>query len=75
MEHIFSRTGRLPVFAGGNGDVDIEMLESAKFKLFINHDDDEREYAYENGAEKILTLAKEKNYSIVSMKNDWKEIF
>ena len=75
VEHIFSRTGRLPVFAGGNGDVDIEMLESAKFKLFINHDDDEREYAYENGAEKILTLAKEKNYSIVSMKNDWKEIF
>ena len=27
-EHIFARTGRLPVFAGGNADVDIEMLES-----------------------------------------------
>jgi phosphoserine phosphatase len=75
VEHIFARTGRLPVFAGGNGDVDIEMLESAKFKLFVNHDDDKREYAYENGAEKILAIAKEKNYTIVSMKNDWKEIF
>ncbi|AKB68877.1 HAD family hydrolase [Methanosarcina mazei] len=75
VEHIFARTGRLPVFAVGNGDVDIEMLESAKFRLFINHDDDKREYAYENGAEKILAIAKEKNFTIVSMKNDWKEIF
>ena len=30
-EHIFAQTGRLPVFAGGNADVDIEMLESARF--------------------------------------------
>ena len=75
VEHIFARTGRLPVFAGGNGDVDIEMLESARFRLLIHHDDDEREYAYENGAEKILAIAKEKNYTIASMKNDWKQIF
>ena len=32
-EHIFARTGRLPLFACGNGDVDIEMLETAKFAL------------------------------------------
>jgi phosphoglycolate phosphatase-like HAD superfamily hydrolase len=75
VEHIFAQTGRLPVFAGGNSDVDIEMLESAKFRLFIHHDDDEREYAYENGAEKLFAIAKEKKYTIVSMKNDWNEIF
>jgi phosphoserine phosphatase len=75
VEHIFSRTGRLPVFAVGNGNVDIEMLESAKFRLFINHDDEEREYAYVDGAERILNIAEEKNYTIVSMKTDWKEIF
>lgn len=75
VEHIFARTGRLPVFAGGNSDLDIEMLESAKYRLLINHDDNEREYDYENGAENILKIAKEKNYTIVSMKNDWKEIF
>jgi len=75
VEHIFAQTGRLPVFAGGNSDGDIEMLESAKFRLLIRHDDGEREYAYENGAEKLFTIAKEKNYTIVSMKNDWKEIF
>ena len=75
VEHIFAQTGRLPVFAVGNGDVDLEMLESAKFRLFIHHDDGEREYAYENGAEKLCTIAKEKKYTIVSMKNDWNEIF
>lgn len=75
VEHIFAQIGRLPVFAGGNGDGDIEMLESAKFRLFIRHDDGEREYAYDNGTGKIFAIAKEKNYTIVSMKNDWKEIF
>ncbi len=75
VEHIYARTGRLPVFAVGNGDVDIEMLESAKFRLFIKHDDEEREYAYQDGAEKISKIASEKQYTIVSMKNDWKNIF
>ena len=40
VENIYARTGRLPVFAVGNGDVDIEMLESAKFRLFIKHDEE-----------------------------------
>ena len=31
-EHIFAQTGRLPVFAGGNADVDIEMLEARKVR-------------------------------------------
>ena len=31
-EHIFAQTGRLPVFAGGNADVDIEMLSAATFR-------------------------------------------
>ena len=51
------------------------MLESARFRLLIHHDDDEREYAYENGAEKLLHIAEEEKYTIVSMKNDWKNIF
>ena len=51
------------------------MLESARFRLLIHHDDDKREYAYENGAEEILAIAKEKNYTVASIKNDWKQIF
>jgi len=74
-EHIFAQTGRLPVFAGGNADVDIEMLESARFALLINHDDEEREFGYINGAEKSLAEAKELGWTVVSMKNDWKTVF
>ncbi len=32
-EHIFAQTGRLPVFAGGNADVDIEMLELGELRV------------------------------------------
>ena len=74
-EHIFSRTGRLPIFAGGNADVDIEMLECAKFALLLNHDDADREYDYVNGAEKSLAAASELGWTVVSMKNDWASVF
>jgi hypothetical protein len=40
-EHIFAQTGRLPLFAGDNGDVDIEMLQSATFALLVSHDDEQ----------------------------------
>ncbi len=69
-EHIFAQTGRLPVFAGGNGDVDIEMLSAAKFAVLINHDDEAREFAYTSGAENVLAKAKERGWTIISMKDD-----
>ena len=74
-EHIFAQTGRLPVFAGGNADVDIEMLSAATFAVLINHDDDEREFAYTNGGEKSLAKAKELGWTVVSMKDDWKNVY
>ena len=74
-EHIFAHTGRLPVFAAGNGDVDIEMLESAKFALVINHDDDEREFAYTTGAEKALERAADLGWTVVSIKDDWNAVY
>jgi phosphoserine phosphatase len=74
-EHIFAQTGRLPVFAGGNADVDIEMLESAKFALLVNHDDEEREFAYTKGADTSLAKADELGWTVVSMKNDWTTVF
>ena len=75
LEQIYARTGRVATFAGGNGDVDIEMLESARFPLVIVHDDEEREYAYTSGAEKILAAAEEGGWMRVSIKNDWKTVF
>ena len=74
-EHIFAQTGRLPVFAGGNADVDIEMLESRQFALLVNHDDAEREFAYTSGAEASLAKAEELGWTVVSMKNDWNTVF
>ena len=74
-EHIFAQAGRLPAFAGGNADVDIEMLEAAKFAMLVNHDDSEREFAYTAAAEKSLAKAKELGWTVVSMKNDWTTIF
>ena len=65
----------LPVFAAGNGDVDIEMLESATFALVINHDDDEREFAYTTGAEKALEKAADLGWTVVSIKDDWNSVF
>jgi phosphoglycolate phosphatase-like HAD superfamily hydrolase len=74
-EHIFARTGRLPVFAGGNADVDIEMLSSARFALLIDHDDADREYAYTASAEASLAKAEELDWTVVSMKNDWNTVY
>jgi phosphoglycolate phosphatase-like HAD superfamily hydrolase len=74
-EHIFAQTGRLPVFAGGNADVDIEMLESAAFALLVKHDDAEREFFYTKGAETSLRKAAELGWTVVSMKDDWTTVF
>jgi phosphoserine phosphatase len=74
-EHIFAQTGRLPALAAGNADVDIEMLESARFALLLNHDDDEREFAYTKGAEISGKRAEELGWTVVSMKNDWTTVF
>ena len=74
-EHIFAQTGRLPAIAGGNADVDIEMLEAARFAVLVAHDDDEREFAYRRGAERSLAKAKEHGWTVVSMKNDWTTVF
>jgi phosphoserine phosphatase len=74
-EHIYAQTGRLPAFAGGNADVDIEMLSAATFSLIIRHDDDEREFAYTDAAEASFARAAELGWTVVSMKNDWNTVF
>ncbi|MEU9176822.1 HAD family hydrolase [Streptomyces sp. NPDC048550] len=74
-EHIFAHTGRLPAFAGGNADVDIEMLACSAFALLVHHDDDRREYAYTKGAEASLATAERLGWTVVSMKNDWTTLF
>lgn len=78
--------GRPPIFAYGNSDGDIPMLQfttggNRKCMGLLNHHDDPiREYAYDNESavgrlDKGLRMAGEWEWQVVSMKNDWKYIF
>ena len=73
--HIWVRTGRKPLLACGNADGDAAMLRTARFGVLIRHDDAGREFAYDAGAEKALTKAKERGWTVVSMQNDFKVMF
>jgi phosphoserine phosphatase len=73
--HIWARTGHKPLLAGGNADGDVPMLETARFALLVHHDDVDREFAYDGGAEKALAAAKEHDWTVVSMKEDFATVF
>ena len=73
--HIWARTGRRPLLAGGNADGDVAMLESARFALLVHHDDGGREFAYEDGAERALAAAGARGWIVVSMKEDFLQVF
>ncbi|MCB2185836.1 MAG: haloacid dehalogenase-like hydrolase [Deltaproteobacteria bacterium] len=73
--------GQRPVLAFGNSDGDLEMLaytagrKGPSLSLLLLHDDAAREYAYQKGAEKALDTARERGWSVVSMKNDFRKVF
>lgn len=73
--------GRKPILAAGNSDGDLHMLWLAQksgyrsLSLLLRHDDAECEYAYNEGSEKTLQMAKERGWVVVSMKDDWKTVF
>jgi hypothetical protein len=83
QEHI----GRRPICAFGNSDGDREMLEwtgaggGARLMMLVHHDDAVREFKY--GAESkigtfsdaLMAEANAKNWNVISMKDDWKQIF
>lgn len=73
-EYVLARTGRLPCFAAGNDDVDVEMLRSARFALLVVHDDDVREYACTDNAERARATAERSGWTTVSVKNDWNTV-
>ena len=79
--------GRRPIAAFGNSDGDLQMLQWAtmgvggrRFGLIVHHDDAEREYAYDRDShvgrlDKALDAAPAAGWTVVSMRNDWREIF
>jgi phosphoserine phosphatase len=72
-ESIFAHAGRMPAFAGGNSDGDIEMLSVAAFALLIDHDDADREFDYTD--ERSLSMAQQRGWTVVSVKGDWNTVF
>ena len=80
---IEQRIGRIPIFVGGNvrsgGDIGQLTYSSTNtlpnFQLLVHHDDEVREYAYDEKDNASLNAAKEGAWSVVSMKNDWNKIF
>jgi phosphoglycolate phosphatase-like HAD superfamily hydrolase len=73
---LWGRIGRRPIFAAGNSNGDIQMLEFTRgLRLLIRHDDAEREFDYVSGAEQALTDAEKQGWTVVSMKTDWTSVF
>jgi hypothetical protein len=78
--------GRRPIFAFGNSDHDLPMLEwttggdGARFAGYVHHTDAEREYAYDRDSkvgrlDKGLEIGAAKGWTIVDMKRDWKVVY
>ncbi|WP_029107943.1 HAD family hydrolase [Mycobacterium sp. URHD0025] len=78
---IWGRIGRRPIFAAGNSNGDIQMLEytaagtGPSMGLLVRHDDDEREFGYTAGAEKAFGLAADRGWTVASMRDDWATVF
>jgi phosphoserine phosphatase len=78
---IWSRVGRRPLLACGNSNGDIPMLRFANrpdrpgLRLLVLHDDADREFDYVDGAEDALARAKDRSWTVVSVANDWAQVF
>ena len=75
--------GRRPIFAFGNSDGDLQMLQwtiagaGARFAGLVHHTDAVREYAYDRHSQvgkldKALDEAVAKGWTIVDMRKDWR---
>ena len=78
--------GRRPILAFGNSDGDLQMLQwtaggpGASIVGLVHHSDAEREWAYDRTShigklDKALDEANAKGWTVVDMKQDWKQVF
>jgi hypothetical protein len=85
-EGIAKYIGRKPVFAAGNSDGDLQMLQWTasnklkNFELYVHHTDSTREWSYDKQShigtfDKGWDEAIAKKWKIVDMKTDWKIIY
>jgi phosphoserine phosphatase len=80
--------GRRPIACFGNSDGDLAMLQYTtidnprpSFGLLVHHTDGDREYAYDAEPKstgklvEALKEARQRGWTVASMKDDWKTIF
>jgi phosphoglycolate phosphatase-like HAD superfamily hydrolase len=78
--------GKRPIFAAGNSDGDLQMLQwttlasGPRFGLIVHHTDAEREWSYDRQSaigklDKALDEAPRRGWTIVDMKQDWKTVY
>ena len=77
--------GRRPIAAFGNSDGDLQMLQwtaagaGRRLMVFVDHTDGKREVEYRVSPmgrfEVGLKEARERGWTVVSMKDDWKRVF
>ncbi|WP_164021646.1 HAD family hydrolase [Pyxidicoccus trucidator] len=84
--NIHLHIGQRPILAFGNSDGDLQMFQYTEagarphLALLLHHDDAEREYAYDRQShsgrlDEALRVARQRNWTVVSMKDDWRELF
>jgi len=78
---IWNIIGRRPILAAGNSNGDQQMLNFAggsslpALRLLVVHDDAQREFDYDAGAEKVLEAVKTNRWTSISIKKDWSKVF
>jgi phosphoglycolate phosphatase-like HAD superfamily hydrolase len=88
---IYRNIGRRPIFAAGNSDGDLQMLQyttiardrddtTPRFGLIVHHTDADREWAYDRQShigqlDKALDEASQRGWVVVDMKADWRQIY
>jgi phosphoglycolate phosphatase-like HAD superfamily hydrolase len=88
---IYRHIGRRPIFAAGNSDGDLQMLQyttiardrndtTPRFGMIVHHTDADREWAYDRQShigqlDKALDEASQRGWVVVDMKADWSQIY
>ncbi len=79
--------GRRPIFAFGNSDGDLQMLQyttlgatAKRFAGIVHHTDEIREFSYDRDShigrlDKALSEADSSGWTVVDMKKEWKVIY
>ena len=88
---IYQHIGRRPIFAAGNSDGDLQMLQyttidrgdgdtTPRFGLIVHHTDADREWAYDRDShigrlDEALDEAGPRGWTVVDMAADWNRVF